>query len=108
MRRFKLVLGVAVVMVAALLAFAAPVMADDWNDRHDNNTRNHDWSDNNNRHNDWFDHRDNNDDVIFLISDNDFDDFDDNFDGFYPYWGWGYNPYWGGGGGCEGPVCLID
>ena len=104
MRRFKLVLGVAVVMVAALLAFAAPAMADDWNDRHDNNNRNHDWSDNNNRHNDWFDHRDNNDDVIFLVSDNDFDDFDI----FYPYWGWGFYLYWGWGGGCEGSVCLID
>ncbi len=91
MRRTKTVLAVVAVMAALLVALAAPALAD--NNRHNNN---YDWSDNN-RHNDWFDHRDNNDDVIFLVSDN---DVDDDFDGFYPYWGW----Y----GGCEGPVCLID
>jgi hypothetical protein len=101
MRRTKTVLGVIAVMVAMLVAFSAPAMANNTNDNNvqrsssnifDDN-RHNDWFDNN-HHNNWFDHRDNNDDVIFLVSDNDFDDFDD-FDDLYPYWGWGYYPYWG-------------
>jgi hypothetical protein len=99
-------------MAAMLVAFAAPALAD--NDRNDNDRNHHRWFDNNNRdHDDWNDHRDN---LIFVYDDdNDFDyDFDDyDFDDYdfddddYPYY-LGYYPYWGWGGGCEGPVCLID
>jgi hypothetical protein len=96
MRRTKSVLAVVAVMAAMLVAFAAPALAD--NDRHDNDRNHYRWFDNNDRHDDWYDHRDAD---INFVSDNDFDDY-------YPYWGWGYYPYWGWGGGCEGPVCLID
>ena len=62
MRRIKTVLGVVAVMVAMLVAFAAPAMADDnddwnWNDdRHDSDSW-WNWNDDHNDNDRWWDNR---------------------------------------------------
>jgi hypothetical protein len=93
MRRTKSVLAVVAVMAAMLVAFSAPAMANNTNDQSSSSNIVGD-----NGHNDGFNHRDNDDDVIFLVSDSDFDDFevdDDDFefgDGDFVWWGypWGW------------------
>ena len=94
MRRIKLVLAMAAVLVGMLALQAGPAMADDCD----------------------FRERGDRDDVVVCRDDGDrevfyADDFDDDyydyayFDDFYffsPYY-FGYYDY-----GCEGPVCLID
>ena len=105
MRRIKLVLAMAAVLVGMLALQAGPAMADDDCD---------------------FRERGNRDDVIVCNDDGDrevfdVDDYyynyydDDDYDGynyyddfyfFYPY-NYFYSPY-NFYGGCEGPVCLID
>ena len=50
MRRAKLVLALAAVMVAMLMAFSAPALANDWEDRNDRWDR---WDDNRRWDNDW-------------------------------------------------------
>ena len=119
MKRTMLTLGVVAVLAAMLVALAAPAMAKDndgkGNNRHhnENNGNNHDgnkhfdyrldridnridnWVDN--RHDNWFDN-DRDDVDIRYVSDG------DDFDGYYPYWGWygdcGFD--WGG------PVTPVD
>jgi hypothetical protein len=124
MKRTMLTLGVVAVLAAMLVALAAPAMAKDNdgkgnNNRHHNNNNgnNHDgnngghkhfdnrldriynrvdnWVDN--RHDNWFDN-DRDDVDLRYVSDG------DDFDGYYPYWGWygdcGFD--WGG------PVTPVD
>jgi hypothetical protein len=102
MRRTKSVLAVVAVMAAMLVAFSAPAMANNTND--DNVQRSNSNIFGDNGHNDGFNHRgdNNDDDVIFLVSDGDFDDFE--FDDDFEWWG---SP-WSWWGGCEGPVCGLD
>jgi hypothetical protein len=124
MKRTVLTLGVVAVMAAMLVALAAPAMAKDNdsngknNGHHNNNNGNSDdgnnggnkyfdnrldrienrvddWFDN--RHDDWFD-SDRDDVNIRYVSDG------DDFDGFYPYWGW----YGGCGFDWDGPVTPAD
>jgi hypothetical protein len=123
MKRTMLTLGVVAVLAAMLVALAAPAMAKDndgkGNNRHhnENNGNNHDGNNGGNKHFDnrldridkrvdnWVDNRHDN------WFDNDRDDVDiryvsdgDDFDGYYPYWGWygdcGFD--WGG------PVTPVD
>jgi hypothetical protein len=72
MRRTKMVLAVAGLMIAMLVVLAAPAMAND-NDR-DNNHKN---NDKNNHHNRFFDHDDDDDDDVRFVFRDDF--FDDDF-----------------------------
>src|SRR5918994_334617 len=92
MRRTKMVLAVAGLMIAMFVVLAVPAMA---NDRDNNNHKNND-NDKNNHHNRFFDHDDDDDDDIdddvrFVFRDAfsdddsrnrrfDFDDFDFDFD----------------------------
>ncbi len=102
MRRIKLVLAMAAVLVGMLALQAGPAMADEDCD---------------------FRERGNRDDVVVCNDDGDrevfdaddyyYDDYDydryydyDDFYFFYPY-NYFYSPY-SFYGGCEGPVCLID
>jgi hypothetical protein len=89
MRRTKSVLAVVAVMAAMLVAFSAPAMANNTNDNNDQSSSSNIFGDNG--HNDGFNHRDNDDDVIFLVSDSDFDDFEFG-DGDFVWWGypWGW------------------
>ena len=100
MRRIKLVLAMATVLVGMLALQAGPAMADDCD----------------------FRERGNRDDVIVCNDDGDrevfeaddyyyynyYYDDDDDYDRYYDYddfyFFYPYNFY----GGCEGPVCLID
>jgi hypothetical protein len=84
MRRTKMVLAVASLMIAMFVVLAAPAIANDRNNNHKNND-----NDKNNHHNRFFDHDDDDDDddVRFVFRDDFFDDdfrhhrFDfDNFD----------------------------
>ncbi len=123
MKRFKLVLGLVAVMAAMIVALAAPAMAKDndgkgKNDRHLNGNNGNNGGNNHfdnrldridNHHDNWFDNdRDNI--VIRYVSDSNFDS--DDFDSFYPYWGWGFYPYWGSYDDCgfdwDGPVTPAD
>jgi hypothetical protein len=128
MKRTTLIVGVIAVMAAMLVALAAPAMAKDndgkgKNDRHHNNNNgnNHNGGNNHfdnrldridnrvdnqldridnrfdNHHDNWFDN-DRDDVNIRYVSDG------DDFDGFYPYWGW----YGGCGFDWDGPVILAD
>ena len=100
MRRTQLVLAIVAVMVAVLVAFAAPALANDgvrgnsFNGHHGNNNNDHDFFD---HHNDCCD----NDANLIFVSDNGFDDFefgDDDFEvddigffnnfGFLGCWEW--------------------
>ena len=86
MRRTKSVLAVVAVMAAMLVAFSAPAMADNTNDTNVQRSSSNIFGDN--HHNDGFNHGDNNDDdVIFLVSDSDFDDFEFGDDDF-EWWAW--------------------
>ena len=67
MRRTKMVLAVAGLMIAMLVVLAAPAMA---NDNHHKNNDN----DKNNHHNRFFDHDDDDDDIGFVFRDDFFDD----------------------------------
>lgn len=90
MRRTKSVLAVVAVMAAMLVAFSAPAMANNTNDNNVQRSSSNIFGDHG--HNDGFNHRDNNDDdVIFLVSDSDFDDFEFGDDDFV--W-WGYPWAW--------------
>ena len=88
MRRIKLVLAMATVLVGMLALQAGPAMADDCD----------------------FRERGNRDDVIVCNDDGDREVFeaDDYYYNYYDYddfyFFYPYNFY----GGCEGPVCLID
>lgn len=110
MKRLTLILGVAAVMAAMMVALAAPAIADNnrQENRQDRQDNRHDNRFNNN-HDNWFDNdRDNV--VIRYVSDSNFDS--DDFDSFYPYWGWGFYPYWGSYDDCgfdwDGPVTPAD
>jgi hypothetical protein len=97
MRRTKTVLAVVAVMAAMLVAFSAPVMANNTNDNNvqrnnsnifDNNNHDNGWNNWNNNHNDFDDDDfdfDNNDffftPFFFAIEDIDCDGVDDDFDG---------------------------
>jgi hypothetical protein len=83
MRRTKLVLAAAALMVAMLVAFSAPAMANNTND--DNVQRHSSNIFDDNHHNDIFDDgdnccRDHDGDFDFANFDNDFDDDDFDFD----------------------------
>ena len=137
MKRTTLILGVVAVMVAIIVALAAPAMAkdNDGNGKNNGNGNNRQHNNNNgnnhNGNNGGFDHFDTRLDRIDNRVDNWFDIHHDNwfdndrdnvniryvadgddFDGFYPYWGWGYYPYWGLYGDCgfdwDGPVTPAD
>jgi hypothetical protein len=99
MRRTKSVLAVVAVMAAMLVAFSAPAMANNTNDDNVQRSNSHIFGDHG--HNDGFNHRDNNDDVILLVSDSDFEDFefdDDDFEfGDDDFVWWGYPWAWWGG-----------
>ena len=100
MRRIKLVLAMAAVLVGMLALQAGPAMADDCD----------------------FRERGDRDDVVVCHDDGDrevfyADDFDDGyyydyayFDDFYFFSPYYFSPYYFGyyDYGCEGPVCLID
>lgn len=98
MRRIKLVLAVAAVLVGMLALQAGPAMADDDCD---------------------FRERGNRDDVVVCNDDGDREVFDaddyydyayfddDYYDRYYYDDFYSFNPY-NFYGGCEGPVCLID
>jgi hypothetical protein len=94
MRRTKSVLAVVAVMAAMLVAFSAPAMANNTNDNNVQRSSSNIFGDNG--HNDGFNHRDN-DEVIFLVSDSGFDDFevDDDFEfGDDDFVWWGYPWAW--------------
>ena len=94
MRRTKTVLAVVAVMVAMLVAFSAPAMANNTNDDNVQRSSSNIFGDN--HHNDGFNHWDNDDDqIIFVSDDSDFDDFDFDDDD-YSYYYWGYYPYYWG------------
>jgi len=88
MRRTKLVLAAAAVMVTMLVAFSAPAMADNGN----GNNHHNGW-DNWNNWNNWDNHNDFN-----RFNNNDFNRFNNNFNDdcawefeegwFFGFWGW--------------------
>jgi hypothetical protein len=132
MKRTTLILGVVAVMAAMIVNLAAPAMAKDnegnvKNNGNGNNNRQHNnnngnngggnnhfdnrldridnrvnnWFDN--RHDNWFDNDQENINIRYVAD-------SDDFDSFYPYWG--YYPYWGSYGDCgfdwDGPVTPVD
>jgi hypothetical protein len=72
MRRTKMVLAVASLMIAMFVVLAAPAIANDRNNNHKNND-----NDKNNHHNRFFDHDDDDDDDVRFVFRDDF--FDDDF-----------------------------
>jgi hypothetical protein len=119
MKRTTLILGVVAVMVAMIVALAAPAIAKDndgnGNNRQHNNNNGNNYNGNNhfdnrldridNRVDNWFDNRHDNwfdngrDDVnIRYVSDG------DDFDIYYPYWGY----YGDCGFDWDGPVTPAD
>ncbi|HEX2244313.1 MAG TPA: hypothetical protein VHK27_13900 [Gammaproteobacteria bacterium] len=109
MKRITLILGVAAVMAAMMVTLTAPAMAD--NNRQENRQdRQENRQDNRfNNHHNWFD---NDRDNVVIRYDPDSDFYSDDFDSFYPYWGWGFYPYWGSYDDCgfdwDGPVTPAD
>jgi len=121
MRRTKLVLAAAAVMVAMLVAFSAPAMANNKNERNDqhrtnifdNNHRNNDFFDNhccNNNH--FFDNHDDGDDIEDLFDDNAFflfplfavEEIDIDCDGIDDDWDGGIDE----GADCEVEIEFFD
>ena len=96
MRRTKLVLAAATLMVAMLVAFAAPAMANT-NDRNVQHHTSNVFDHNGDNCCELFDNND--DDVVFVA---------------VPVWGWGWEGDWEGDweGGCDydwdGPVTPVD
>ena len=105
MKRITLILGVVAVMAAMMVALAAPAMADNNRQDHQDNRQDHRFT---NDHDNWFNNRDNVD--IRFVSDSVLDS--DDLDSFYPYWAWGHYPYWGSYDDCgfdwDGPVTPVD